>query len=122
MSRYNTREDVSITNKTIIDKEPKILKEKEAELDNFVHQPPRGGRIGIRTPGGYSPQRFSRPPLSTAQPSFLIILNLFVTLCFSVVAICFNYCILILFILLFINYLLTYNKLNFYLCLIITNS
>ena len=22
----------------------KILKEKEAELDNFVHQPPRGGR------------------------------------------------------------------------------
>ena len=22
----------------------KILKEKEAELDNFVHQPPRGGK------------------------------------------------------------------------------
>lgn len=27
----------------------KILKEKEAELDNFVHQPPRGGEGGIRT-------------------------------------------------------------------------
>lgn len=27
----------------------KILKEKEAELDNFVHQPPRGGALGCRT-------------------------------------------------------------------------
>ena len=29
----------------------KILKEKEAELDLFVHQPPRGGRGRIRTAG-----------------------------------------------------------------------
>ena len=45
----------------------KILKEKEAELDHFVHQPPRGGRIGIRTPGcfhinGFQDRRFR--PLS----------------------------------------------------------
>ena len=31
----------------------KILKEKEAKLDNFVHQPPLGGGLGIRTPGGF---------------------------------------------------------------------
>ena len=33
-------------------KNSEISKEKEAELDNFVHQPPRGGEGGIRTRGG----------------------------------------------------------------------
>ena len=45
----------------------KILKEKEAELDHFVHQPPHGGELGIRTPGsfhfnGFQDRRFR--PLS----------------------------------------------------------
>ncbi len=34
-----------------ISENDKILKEKEAELDLFVHQPLRGGGLGIRTPG-----------------------------------------------------------------------
>lgn len=37
----------SMTRTPIFCENDKILKEKEAELDNFVHQPPRGGKEGI---------------------------------------------------------------------------
>ena len=54
-------------------KNDEILKEKEAELDNFVHQPPRGGELGIRTPGsfhfnGFQDRRFR--PLSQLSLKF----------------------------------------------------
>lgn len=49
------------------DENDKIFKEKEADLDISVQQPPRGGKIGIRTPGsfhynGFQDRRFR--PLS----------------------------------------------------------
>ena len=55
----------------------KILKEKEAELDNFVHQPPLGGGLGIRTPGcfhigGFQDHCFR--PLSQTSMFFMLIL------------------------------------------------